>query len=93
MNPFIIAPYEIVGQFEKVASEIDLLADIAATNLVFDISFLNKCVSDPTLIHTLESIGVKDSFPYEEVPIEILDTKVRKLRYKEVALVKYLWKN
>ena len=30
---------------------------------------------------------------YEEVPIEILDRQVKKLRNREVASVKVLWRN
>ena len=35
----------------------------------------------------------KDSFSYEEVPVEILDRQVRRLRNKEVASVKVLWRS
>ncbi|KAH0781018.1 hypothetical protein KY290_000616 [Solanum tuberosum] len=41
----------------------------------------------------LESVAVKDSLTYEEVPVEILDRQVRRLRNKEVALVKVLWRS
>ena len=41
----------------------------------------------------LESVAVKDSISYEDVPIEILDCQVRRLRNKKVALVKVLWRN
>ena len=45
-----------------------------------------------TLIPT-ENISVKDNFSYEEIPIEILDHHVHKLRTKEGASVKVLWRN
>ncbi|WMV09934.1 hypothetical protein MTR67_003321, partial [Solanum verrucosum] len=48
---------------------------------------------DPSLIIPTENIGVKDSLSYEEIPIQILDRQVRKLRTKEVASVKVLWRN
>ncbi|WMV45355.1 hypothetical protein MTR67_038740 [Solanum verrucosum] len=34
-----------------------------------------------------------DSLLYEEIPVQILDRQVRKLRTKEVASVKVLWRN
>ena len=40
----------------------------------------------------LESVAVKDSLSYEDVPVEILDRQVRRLRNKEVASVKVLWR-
>ncbi|WMV40898.1 hypothetical protein MTR67_034283 [Solanum verrucosum] len=39
----------------------------------------------------LESVAVKDSLTYEEVPVEILNRQVRRLRNKEFTLVKVLW--
>ena len=41
----------------------------------------------------LESVGVKDSFSYEDVPVGILDRQVRRLRNKEVTSVKVLWRS
>ncbi|XP_069144088.1 uncharacterized protein [Solanum lycopersicum] len=53
---------------------------------------LEKCVGDQTSIVSLESVVVKDSLSSEDVPIETLDRRVRRLRNKEVALVKVLWR-
>ncbi len=50
-------------------------------------------MGDPTSIVPLESVFVKDSLTYEEVPVEILDHQIRRLRNKEVALVKILWRS
>ena len=38
-------------------------------------------------------IQVTEKLTYEEVPVAILDRQVRKLRNKEVASVKVLWRN
>ncbi|WMV19265.1 hypothetical protein MTR67_012652 [Solanum verrucosum] len=54
---------------------------------------LKKCMGDPSLIRPTEDIGIKDSLSYEEIPVQILDRQVRKLRNKEVASVKVLWRN
>ncbi|KAH0784270.1 hypothetical protein KY290_003868 [Solanum tuberosum] len=64
-----------------------------AVHPVFHASILKKCMGDPSLIIPTENIGVKDSLSYEEIPIQILDRQVRKLRAKEVASVKVLWRN
>ena len=52
-----------------------------------------KGVSDQASIVPLESVAVKDSLSYKDVPVYILDRQVRRLRNKEVASVKVLWKN
>ncbi|WMV19091.1 hypothetical protein MTR67_012476, partial [Solanum verrucosum] len=54
---------------------------------------LKKCMGDPSLIVQTENVQIKDNLSYEEIPVQILDRQVRKLRTKEVALVKVLWRN
>ncbi|WMV59406.1 hypothetical protein MTR67_052791 [Solanum verrucosum] len=54
---------------------------------------LKNCMSDPSLIIPIEDIGIKDILSYEEIPVQILDRQVRKLRTKEVPSVKVLWRN
>ena len=73
--------------------KLELPADLAAVHLVFHISLLKKCVGDPTSVVPFESVAVKDNLTYEEVPVEILDRQVRRLRNKEVASVKVLWRS
>ena len=36
---------------------------------------------------------MNDDLAYEEIPIAILDRQVKKLRSKEIILVKVLWRN
>ena len=67
----------------KVAYELELPAKLAVVHLVFHISLFKKCVGDPASIVTLESMEVKDSPSYEDVPVEILDRQVRRLRNKK----------
>ena len=54
---------------------------------------LKKCIGNLDSILPIEGHGVKDKLSYEEVPVQILDRKVKKLRNKEVVSVKVLWKN
>ena len=72
----------------KVAYELEFPAKLAAVHPVFHISLLKKCVGDPAFIVPLESVAVKDSLSYEDVPVEILDWHIRRLRNKEVTSVK-----
>ncbi|WMV09689.1 hypothetical protein MTR67_003074 [Solanum verrucosum] len=54
---------------------------------------LKKCMGDPSLIIPTEDIEIKDNLSYEEIPVQILDRQVRKLRTKEVVSFKVLWRN
>ena len=49
--------------------------------------------NNPSLIIPTEDNGIKDILSYEVIQVQILDLQVRKLRTKEVALVKVHWRN
>ncbi|KAK6791688.1 hypothetical protein RDI58_010769 [Solanum bulbocastanum] len=88
-----VGPYRISKRIDKVSYELELPANLAAVHPVFHVSLLKKCVGDPTSLVPLESVTVKDSLSFEDVPVEILDRQVRRLRNNEVASVKVWWKS
>ncbi|XP_070022224.1 uncharacterized protein [Nicotiana sylvestris] len=53
----------------------------------------SEVVGDPSTIVPVECIEVNEELSYEEIPIAILDRQVQKLRNKEIASVKVLWRN
>ena len=73
--------------------DLELPAELAAVHPVFHLSLLKKCVGNPASVVPLDSVVVKDSLSYEDVSVEILDRQVRRLRNKEVASVKALWRS
>ena len=93
LSPRYVGPYKILKSIGKVAYELEFPAKLVAMHPVFHISLLKKCVDDPASILPIESVAVKNSLYYEDVPVEILDYQVRRLRNKEVALVKVLWRS
>ncbi|WMV14105.1 hypothetical protein MTR67_007490 [Solanum verrucosum] len=93
LSPQYIGPYRISKRIGNVPYELELPQELAAVHLVFYISVLKKCMGDPSLIIPTEDTGIKDSLSYEEIPVQILDRQVRKLRTKEVASVKVMWRN
>ncbi|WMV26676.1 hypothetical protein MTR67_020061 [Solanum verrucosum] len=54
---------------------------------------LKKCIGDPSLFMSTESIRIKDNLSYEEILFQILERQVRRLRTKDVASIKVLWRN
>ncbi|WMV49795.1 hypothetical protein MTR67_043180 [Solanum verrucosum] len=93
LSPRYVGPYRISKRIGKVAYELELPQELATVHLVFHVSMLKKCMGDPSLIIPTEDIGIKDSLSYEEIPVQILDRQVRKLKTKEVTSVKVLWRN
>ncbi|KAK4717930.1 hypothetical protein R3W88_016268 [Solanum pinnatisectum] len=93
LSPRYIGPYQILKCIGKVAYELDLPNELALVHPVFHISMLKNCIGDLTSIIPLEGLGVDESLSYEEVPVDILDQQVKRLRNKEIASMKVLWRN
>ncbi|WMV40955.1 hypothetical protein MTR67_034340 [Solanum verrucosum] len=93
LSPRYIRPYRIAKRIGNVAYKLELPQELAAVHPVFHISMLKKCIGNPSLILPTKSIKIKDNLSYKEIPVQILDHQVRRLRTKDVASVKVLWRN
>ncbi|XP_019250905.1 PREDICTED: uncharacterized protein LOC109229808 [Nicotiana attenuata] len=93
LSPRFIGPYEILEKKGNVAYKLALPVESSSVHPVFHVSMLRKYIHDESHVITADTIEIKEGLTYEEVPIEILDRQVRKLRTKDIASVKVLWSN
>ncbi|CAN4081452.1 unnamed protein product [Withania somnifera] len=92
-SPRYIGPYKIIRRYDQVAYELELPQELSTVHPIFHVSMLRRCIGDPSRITPIEDVQVTEDLTYEEVPIAILDRQVKKLRNKEMASVKVLWRN
>ncbi|WMV49950.1 hypothetical protein MTR67_043335 [Solanum verrucosum] len=90
LSPCFVGTYQILRRIGNVLYELDFPNELALVLPIFHVSILQKCVGDTTSIVLLEGLGVKENLSYEEVPVEILDRQLKKLRNKEVRSMKLL---
>ena len=81
---------KVLQRVDKVDYKLKLPSELALVHPVFHVSMLKKCISDPESILPIEGLGVKDNLSYEDVPVQLFDWQVKKLRNKEVVSVKVL---
>ncbi|XP_047260397.1 uncharacterized protein LOC124893436 [Capsicum annuum] len=93
LSPRYIGPYKITKRVRQVAYELELPQELSMVHPVFHVSMLRKCIGDSSRITPIEDVQVTEDLTYEEVPVAILDRQVKKLRNKEMASVKVLWRN
>ncbi|CAM8931013.1 unnamed protein product [Rhodiola kirilowii] len=93
LSPRYIGPFEILERVGNVAYRLALPPTLSSVHPVFHISILRKYISDPSHVLEYEQLQVGDSLSYEEQPVAILDRQVKRLRSKDIASVKVLWKN
>ncbi|KAJ9542098.1 LOW QUALITY PROTEIN: hypothetical protein OSB04_028604 [Centaurea solstitialis] len=59
----------------------------------FHVSQLRKCLADETAHIPLDDVQIDESLNYVERPVAVLDRKVRRLRNKEIGIVKVQWQH
>ncbi|XP_017974468.1 PREDICTED: uncharacterized protein LOC108661549 [Theobroma cacao] len=93
LSPQYIGPFEILERVGPVAYRLALSPGLSNIHPVFHVSMLRKYNPDPSHVIRYETIQLKDDLTYKEQPVAILDRQVKKLRSKDVASVKVLWRN
>ncbi|KAA0036152.1 pol protein [Cucumis melo var. makuwa] len=93
LSPRFIGPFEILERIGPVTYRLALPPFFSAMHDVFHVSMLRRYVADPTHVVDFEPLQISENLSYEEQPVEILAREVKKLRNREISLVKVLWRN
>ena len=93
LSPRFVGPFEILDRVGNLAYRVALPPDWKQMHNVFHVSLLRRYVRDPSHVIQYERVQPSVNLNYEEVPVEILDRREKKLRTKVVPLVKVLWRN
>ncbi|KAI3684730.1 hypothetical protein L6452_33955 [Arctium lappa] len=91
LRPRYVGPFPITKRVGEVAYKLDLPADLRGVHPVFHVSNLKKCLAESDVMIPLEDIQIDERISFVEEPVAILDRKVKKLRNKEISLVKVQW--
>ena len=93
LKPRYIGPFEILDRVGNVSYRLALPPNFGHVYPVFHISMLRKYVPHSSHILQTQEIEVDKDLSYEKVPVAIVDRQARKLRNKEIAMVKVQWQN
>lgn len=85
LRPSYVGPYKFLRRIDKVIYELELPSELASVHPFFHVSMMMKYVGYTKTIVRLKYFGFKEDISYEEVPVESLNRKVKKLRHKKVA--------
>ncbi|XP_019255058.1 PREDICTED: uncharacterized protein LOC109233637 [Nicotiana attenuata] len=66
-------------------------SDVRRRDLEFGVN--DWCIGDPTQVVPTVDVQITENLSYEEIPVSILERQIRKLRNKEIASVKVLWRS
>ncbi|XP_054781997.1 uncharacterized protein LOC129289231 [Prosopis cineraria] len=93
LSPRYIGPFKILERVGVVAYCLALPPELVGIHPVFHVSMLRKYLYDPSHVVETQKVQINEDLTYEEVPVAILDRQIKKLRLKEIASVKVLWRN
>ncbi|XP_072093102.1 transposon Tf2-1 polyprotein isoform X3 [Arachis hypogaea] len=91
LNPRYIGPFEILKRIGPVAYRIALPPYLSNLHDVFHVSQLRKYTPDASHVLEPEPIQVREDLTLPVIPVRIDDFSIKRLRGKEVSLVKVAW--
>src|ERR1044072_9445661 len=91
LTPKFIGPYQTAERVGSVEYRIALPPFLSNIHDVLHVSQLRKYVPDPSHVIEPEDIELKDNLTTKLPPIKIADRSTKRLRNKEVPLVKAIW--
>jgi len=91
LTPRFVGPFEIVEKIGAVAYHIGLPPSLSNLHDVFHMSQLQKFVYDESHVIQVDELEVRDDLTVETWPVRVEDREVKRLRGKEIILVKVIW--
>ncbi|KAI3756965.1 hypothetical protein L6452_04497 [Arctium lappa] len=92
LRPRYVGLFPIAKRVGEVAYKLNLPADLQGVHPVFHVSNLKKCLAESDGVIPLEDVQIDERISFVDEPLAILDRKVKRLRNKEISLVKVQWK-
>ncbi|KAD2393380.1 hypothetical protein E3N88_40357 [Mikania micrantha] len=90
LAPRYVGLFEITQRIGPVAYRLRLPDELSGVHNAFHVSNLKNCLDDESLVIPLEEIQV-DELHFIEVPVEIMDREVKKLKRSRIPIVKVRW--
>jgi len=91
LTPRFIGPYQISERIGTTTYKVSLPPHLSNLHDVFHVSQLRKYVSDPSHVIPRDDVQVRDNLTVETILVRIEGREVKKLRGKEIPLVKVVW--
>ncbi|XP_076923350.1 uncharacterized protein LOC143585447 [Bidens hawaiensis] len=89
--PRYIGPFEVLERIGAVAYLLKLPLELGNIHDIFHVSNLSKCVADESLVIPHEELKLDEKLNFVEEPLEVVDRQVKKLRRRQIPIVKIRW--
>ncbi|KAJ9562131.1 hypothetical protein OSB04_007291 [Centaurea solstitialis] len=93
LSPRFLGPFTILEKVGLQAYRLELPPEMDGIHPTFHVCYLRKCLAEEESVIPLSEIRVDNGNRCIEEPEAILERKTKKLRHKEVTMVKVQWKH
>jgi len=93
LSPRFLGPFTILERIGLQAYRLELPPEMDGIHPTFHVCYLRKCLAEEESVIPLTEIRVDNGNRCVEEPETILEKKTKKLRHKEVTMVKVQWKH
>ncbi|GKB73928.1 hypothetical protein Tco_0935340, partial [Tanacetum coccineum] len=91
LNPRYVGPFKVIERVGMDANKLELPQQISRVHNTFHMSNLKKCLSDETLMISLEELRVDDKLHFVEDPVEVMDREIKQLKRSHIPIIKVRW--
>nr|GEW76386.1 putative reverse transcriptase domain-containing protein [Tanacetum cinerariifolium] len=88
LSPRYIVPFKVLAKVGTIACRFKLPQQLRRVRSTFHVSNLKKCLSDESLVISLDEIHIDDKLHFIEEPVEIMDRKVKQLKQCRIPIIK-----
>ncbi|GJS19999.1 putative reverse transcriptase domain-containing protein [Tanacetum coccineum] len=91
LNPRYVGPFKVIERVGTVTYKLELPQQLSQVHNTFHVSNLKKCLSDESLVISLEGLRVDDKLHFVEEPVEVMDHEIKQLKRSRIPIIKVRW--
>nr|GEV72573.1 putative reverse transcriptase domain-containing protein [Tanacetum cinerariifolium] len=91
LNPRYVRPFKVLSKVKDVAYRLELPQQLSRVHNTFHVPNLKKCLSDESLVISLEELRVDDKLHFVEEPVEVMDHEIKQLKRSRIPIIKFRW--
>ncbi|PKU61761.1 hypothetical protein MA16_Dca027557 [Dendrobium catenatum] len=93
LSPRYVGPFEIIEKIGKSVYRLLLPDQMSDVYNMFHVSSLRKWMCDSKKKLSADDVEIQENLQYKEKPKKILAYDIRKLKSKQIPMVKIQWKH
>ncbi|GKA10441.1 putative reverse transcriptase domain-containing protein [Tanacetum coccineum] len=88
LNPRYVGPFKVLSKVGDVAYRLELPQQLSRVHNTFHVLNLNKCLSDESLVISLDGLRIDNKLHFVKEPVEIMDREINQLKRSRIPIIK-----